>query len=198
MIGILFMLFGPTSTGFARVRSTPAYSGPAVGFNFTPPPPPPPPYPAAFLAEGSAPIAPAPGKYGLSTDFSSEEPVREMRIRAPSPPPLPAVTPLPTLPKAAQTIAPPPLPKAAAKAPIAPAVRAEATPTTPPRLGVSAPSARARHLQPPRRMPPPMPRSRSARGSDAPPPSFATENQHTVPRARELDEFSTAEHTFVD
>jgi hypothetical protein len=42
-----------------------------------------------------------------------------------------------------------------------------------------------------------MPRTRAARGSDAPPlASFATDQQRTLPR--ELDEFSTAEHTFVD
>jgi hypothetical protein len=157
VIGILFMLYGPTSSGVLRVRTPPA--------------------PMAFAPNASAPVHATsnasfvPIAHSLSTDFSAEEPVREVRIRAksPSPPPLPPVTPMP----------PPP-----------------ATPTTPPRLGVSAPSARARHLEPPRRMPPPMPRSRSARGSDGPPLSFSTDQQRTAPR--ELDEFSTAEHTFVD
>lgn len=213
MIGILFMLYGPTSTSVLRVRTASPASGPVLGGSFAPPPPrltyAPPPTP--FASEPAAPAFPpfVPVAHSLSTDFSAEEPVREVRIRAksPSPPPLPPVTPLPPppLPKAVQTMAPPPLPKAAqtiAPAPIvrsqasAP-VRAEGTPTTPPRLGVSAPSARARHLEPPRRMPPPMPRSRSARGSDGPPLSaFATDQQRTAPR--DIDEFSTAEHTFVD
>jgi hypothetical protein len=240
VLGILFMLYGPTSGSVLRVRAAlpsvgisfarprfdasrvDAPAGSAAGFDgFAP---------ARFdgFAEGSAPPqAPfVPVAHSLSTDFSSEERVQEVRIRAksPSPPPLPPVTPLPPppiptkiapppLPKAAQTIVPAPLPKAAqtiapalqaialpkAAQTIAPAapLRAEATPTTPPRLGVSAPSARARHLEPPRRMPAPLPRSRSARGSDAPPvPRFATDNQRTVPR--ELEDFSTAEHTFVD
>ncbi len=43
-------------------------------------------------------------------------------------------------------------------------------------------------------MPPPLPRTRSARGSEA--PSFATDQQRTA--VRELDELATAEHTFVD
>lgn len=180
MIGILFMLYGPTSSGFSPPRAAASYAGPTLGFA----PPPAPPYPIAAEA-AFVPIA-----HSLSTDFSTEEPVREVRIRAtsPSPPPLPPVPPQtaehvrPALPKAAQTVA------------FTPA-RAEATPSTPPRLGVSAPSSRARHLEPPRRMPPPMPRTRAARGSDAP-PSFSTENQRTLPR--ELDDFSTAEHTFVD
>jgi hypothetical protein len=166
VIGILFMLYGPTTSGFARPRIA-ASSGPTLGFSFAPPPPPP------VYAIEQQPFVPV--QHSLSTDFSVEEQVREVRIRAksPSPPPLPPVT-------------PPPLPK----------VRAEATPTSPPRLGVSAP-ARGRHLEPPRRMPPPMPRTRSARGSDGPPiATFSTENQRTVPRER--DEFSTAEHTFVD
>ena len=219
VIGILFMLYGPTSSGFPRARPF-ASTGPTLGVSFAPPPmafaPPEPftPSPEPFV----------PVEHSLSTDFSVEEPVREVRIRgkSPSPPPLPAVTPLPPppIPKAAHA-APPPLPKAAPIAPPPPLlpmaaqtiaiaakpVRAEATPTTPPRLGVSAssspprlgvsaPSSRARPREPPRRMPAPLPRSRSARGSDAPPPSFATENQRTLPR--ELDEFSTAEHTFVD
>lgn len=180
MIGILFMLYGPTS--FQLVRTRPASYAAPIGFTFEAPPPAP--TPIGFFAEGSAPITPVANKYGLSTDFSVEEPVQELRIRgkAPSPPPLPAVTPLP----------PPPTTTSPAHQP---PVRMEAA-ATPPRLGVSAPSARARHLEPPRRMPPPLPRSRSARGSDAPPPSFATENQRTL--QRELDDFSTAEHTFVD
>jgi hypothetical protein len=191
VIGILFMLYAPPSSG---PRSRAGYAAPTLGFSFAPPPPAP--YPIA--AEGSAPIAPQtpfiPVAHSLSTDFSAEEPVREVRIRAksPSPPPLPSVTPMPPLP--AQKA--PPLPKVAQTVAIT-SPRAESTPTTPPRLGVSAPSARARHLEPPRRMPPPMPRTRAARGSDAPPvPTFSTENQRTLPR--ELDDFSTAEHTFVD
>lgn len=219
MIGILFMLYGPTSSSVLRVRTTSPASGPTLGVSFAPPPPlaytgP----PTTFVFEPAAPSPPpfVPAAHSLSTDFSVEEPVREVRIRAksPSPPPLPPVTPLlpPPLPKAAQTMLPAAptmvplaLPKAAqmiAPAPIIHAqasapVRAEGTPTTPPRLGVSAPSARARHLEPPRRMPPPMPRSRSARGSDGPPLSaFATDQQRTAPR--DLDELSTAEHTFVD
>jgi hypothetical protein len=169
----------------------------------------------AFAAEGSAPVAApqdpfsaqpfVPVAHSLSTDFSAEEPVREVRIRAksPSPPPLPSVTPMPPVPTIAKPPAqhvagkaPPALPKAAQTIAITPATLARAE-ATPPRLGVSAPSARARHLEPPRRMPPPMPRSRSARGSDAPPiPKFSTENQRTLPR--ELEDFSTEQHTFVD
>jgi hypothetical protein len=241
VLGILFMLYGPTSGSVLRVRA----ALPSVGISFAPPRfdaprvDAPAGSPARFDAPGgfdafaparvdgfagSAPAPFVPIAHSLSTDFSSEERVQEVRIRAksPSPPPLPPVTPLPPpptptkavdpwlaaatpppLPKAAQTIAPAPMsmkaamPKAAQTiAPAAP-LRAEATPTTPPRLGVSAPSARARHLEPPRRMPAPLPRSRSARGSDAPPvPRFATDNQRTVPR--ELEDFSTAEHTFVD
>ncbi|MFN0252419.1 MAG: hypothetical protein ACKV2T_36420 [Kofleriaceae bacterium] len=217
VLGILFMLYGPTRSSVRRIGTslTPSYD--IVGFSLARPPPPArfdgfvPPARFDGIAEGSAPIAPptmfvpiahsvappasfVPIAHSLSTDFSVEEPVQEVRIRAkvPSPPPLPPVTPLPPPPLPAKAR----LPKAAhAIAPVA-HIRAEATPTTPPRLGVSAPSARARHLEPPRRMPP-LPRSRSARGSDAPPvPSFAMDNQRTAPR--ELDEFSTAEHTFVD
>ncbi len=190
MIGILFMLYGPTRASLPRLRSAaPSFSAPTLGFSFAPPPPPPP------VAEPFEPI-----KHSLSTDFSAEEPVREVRIRAKSlsPPPLPQVTPLPPpmVPSPPPMATPPPLPKAAQAVAIAPVTTPARAEATPPRLGVSAPSARARHLEPPRRMPPPMPRTRSARGSDAPPPSFATENQRTLPR--ELDEFSTAEHTFVD
>ena len=218
VIGILWMLFGPTSAGIARPRAS--YAGPAVGVSFAPPPylpdahpePSPPsgarssgfepfaapsrfeaPHPGRFEQQAFAlapteiaPVPPRPAP-AASNDFSFEEPVRELRVRAksPSPPPLPPVTPLP----------PPPLPKTAI-APTRTIVRAEGTPTSPPRLGVSAPSAR-RHLEPPRRMPAPLARSRAARGSDAPPVSaFATDSQRTV--SRELDAFSTAEHTFVD
>ncbi len=107
------MLYGPTSSGFPRTRPI---ASTAPRFSFAPPPPPSPPSPIA-PSEAFVPSEPfVPVAHSLSTDFSAEEPVREVRIRAksPSPPPLPPVTPLPPppIPKAAQKAAPPPVPNA--------------------------------------------------------------------------------------
>ena len=146
MIGILFMLYGPTASGNSRSRAV------APVASFAQPPP----------------------TIATAMDFAIEEPVREVHVAAPLPPIAPA--------------APPPIPVRTAPPPSPP----------PPRLGVSAP-LRGRHLAPPPRstVPPPMPRSRSARGSEAPPvrtaDAFATENQRTVRR----DDFDP-DTTFVD
>jgi hypothetical protein len=169
-IGIVFMIYAPTVSRFPRSRVV-AATGPSFNF-FTP----------SFAPPQAAPFIPI--EHSLSTDFSAEEPVREVRIRA---------APGPALPPVAHAVALPPVPPPKARA-------AEGTPgpTSPPRLGVSAPQ-RGRHLAPPPRMtmPPPLPRSRAARGSDSPPiNSFATENQRTVPRAHAQD--FEPENTFVD